>query len=31
MIDENGNMSDWPEEIFNESFELIKKIRRNAN
>lgn len=30
-IDENGNMSDWPEEIFNESYELIKKIRRNAN
>lgn len=29
-IDENGNMSDWPEEVFNESFELMKKLRRNS-
>lgn len=29
-IDENGNVSDWPEEVFNESFELMKKLRKNA-
>lgn len=29
-IDENGNLSDWPEDVFNESYELMKKLRRNA-
>lgn len=28
-IDENGDMSDWPEDVFNESYELMKKLRRN--
>lgn len=30
-IDENGDMSDWPEDVFNESYELMKKLRINSN
>lgn len=30
-IDDNGDMSDWPEDVFNESYKLMKKLRRNSD